>query len=897
MGTRRLLRPGHGPWSIERDVDEEIRFHIEERVADLVGRGWTADAARAAAMREYGDVARSQRELAEVDHRRLGRKRRREIFMSTWDDLRYSARSLLRRPALMAISVSALTISIAANAVMFGVIDQLMLRPPSGVAAPDEVKRIYFSQHSGKETSTFPVTSYPMVTAMQTGVTSLDVAAFWTGPHTLGLGRDARSVQIQMVSGNYFSVLGVVLPAGRAFTVAEDDPSNPTRVAVVSDAYWRGELGEARDAIGRSVTIDGSPFTIIGIAPPKFSGIDRERTDMWVPVSTLATQRFGEKWNTNTSSYWVRMIGRLRRGATTQLAESQGTAAFRNEIRAEKMPSRDSVGTVVLGTLIGTRTPNGFNPESKVSLWLMGVAVMVLLIACANVANLLIARTFERRREIAVRLALGVSRGRLLRQLMSEATLLAGVAAAASVIVAVWGSRFVEHTLLPGIVWTDSVLDARVLAFTLGTAVVCIFLAGAIPAAHGMVTDVSDGLKSSSRQIAGGRGGLRQALLATQAALSIVLLVGAGLFVNSLRNVVRRDVGIDFDHAMAVSMDLRRFGFSRPDIDATFQTALARAMRVPGVTTAAMVWSTVPGSSASALSFKVPGLAKRPEMSGGGPYYGGIGANFFAAIGARILRGRDFTSSEERAPTRVMIVNQLLADAYWPGANPIGQCARLGSDSTCTVVVGVAQNIMLFGMIKDDRAMIYVPPLHPLLNDDPPGAIIVRTGRDPAPVIPELRRAIQSVAPNMPFVSIRPYSEVVAPQLRPWRLGATMFTLFGTIALIIAAVGLYSVMAYWVSQRTHEIGVRVALGARTSDVVRLVTLQASRAIGVGIALGAAIALFASRWIADMLYETSAHDPRVYLGAAVVMAIAGGMASVMPARRSARVDPAIALRTE
>jgi predicted permease len=895
-GTRRLFRLSEGRWSVERDIDEEIRFHIEERVADLVRRGWAADAARESAMREYGDVARSQRELAEVDRRRLGRTHSREILMSAWDDFRYSARSLLRRPALMAISVSALTISIAASAVMFGVIDQLMRRPPSGVAAPDEVKRIYFSELRGKDVSTGPVTSYPLVSALQSGVPSLDVAAFFGGSHTLGLGRDARSVKIQTVSGNYFSVLGVVLPAGRAFTAAEDDPSNPTRVAVVSDAYWRGELGQARDAIGRAVTIDGNPFSIIGIAPPGFSGIDRERTDVWVPVSALAAQGFGAKWHSDAGSYWIQAFGRLRRGATAQLAESQGTAAFRNEIRAEKMPWRDSAGTVVLGTLIGTRTPNGFSPESKVSLWLMGVALIVLLIACANVANLLIARTIDRRREIAVRLALGVSRGRLLRQLLSEAALLAGVAAIASVILAQMGSRFVERTLLPGIVWTDSVLDARVLAFTLGAAVVCILLAGAIPAAQGMATDVADGLKSSSRQIAGGRGGLRQALLATQAALSIVLLVGAGLFVNSLRNVVRRDVGIDIDHSMAVSMDLRHFGFSRPDIDATFQTALARATNVPGVRTAAMVWTTVPGSNASAMGVTLPGRAKEPELHGGGPYYGGIGANFFAAIGARILRGRDFTSSEERAPARVMIVNQMLADAYWPGADPIGQCARLGSDSTCTMIVGVAQNIMLFRMIKDDRAMIYLPPLHPMLGG-PPGAIIVRTVGDPAQVIPELRRAIQSVAPNMPFVSIRPYSEVVAPQLRPWRLGATMFTLFGAIALIIAAVGLYSVMAYWVSQRTHEIGVRVALGARTSDVVRLVTLQGSRAIGAGIVLGAAIALVASRWIAGMLYETSPRDPRVYLAAAVVMAIAGGMASVVPARRSARVDPAIALRTE
>lgn len=274
--ARRVFRLSGGRSSVERDVDDEIRFHIEERVADLVRRGWNGDAARQAAMHEYGDVASSQRELAEVDHRRLGRRRRREGFMSTWDDLRYSARSLLRRPALMAISVSALTISIAANAVMFGVIDQLMLRPPSGVAAPDQVKRIYFSEHRDKEIRTGSVTSYPMVAAIQSGAPSLDLAAYDRGEsHTLGLGADAREVKVQVVSGNYFGVLGVVLPAGRAFTVAEDDPSNPTPVAVVSDAFWRGELGEAHDAIGKSVTIDGSPFTIIGIAPPK---IQRHRS-------------------------------------------------------------------------------------------------------------------------------------------------------------------------------------------------------------------------------------------------------------------------------------------------------------------------------------------------------------------------------------------------------------------------------------------------------------------------------------------------------------------------------------------------------------------------------------------------------------------------------------------
>jgi len=896
-GIRRLLRLLDSRDALARDVDDEIRFHIDARTRDLVARGIDSAWARETAEREYGDVARSHRELMEVDRRRHGRQHRREILMSFIEDIRYAARGLLRHPALMALSVSALTIGIAANAVMFGVIDQLLLRPPAYVVAPDAVKRIYFQGHEGARTFATPVTSYPMITAIRAGTPSLDVATLFRGTFTLGRGVEARSVDAQLVSGNYFSVLGVVPALGRPFTPAEDDPAGGAHVAVVSDGFWRRELGGTRDAIGRVLLINGKPFTVIGVAPRAFSGIDRRSTDMWVPVSALVADAVGRSWYTSAGSYWVQAIGRLRPGAAPQRAESQATAAYRAELRTEKMPFRDSTATVVLGSLIGTRTPTGISAESKVSLWLMGVAVIVLLIACANVANLLIARTIERRREIAVRLALGVSRARLLRQLLTEAALLAAIAAVAAVGLAYFGSRLVEHTLLPGIVWTGSTIDIRVLAFTLGAAIVCILLAGAVPAAQGIATDVSDALKSSSRQVAGSKGVLRFALLAMQAALSVVLLVGAGLFVSSLRNVTRRDVGIDFDHTMVVTMNLDEYGFERPRIEATFRAAVERAKAVPGVRNATMVWSTVPSWSGSAMSVRVPGVAKAPALSGGGPYYAAVTDDFFPTIGARILRGRAFTRAEERAPSRVMIVNQMLADAYWPHGDAIGQCVGLGNDSTCTQIVGIAQNVMLFALIKDDRAMIYLPPTHPMVSHQAPAALIVRSAGEPGSVIPDLHRAIQSVEPNMPFVQIVPFAERVAPELRPWRLGATMFTLFGSIALVIAAVGLYSVMAYWVSQRTREIGIRVALGARPRDVVGLVTWQASRAIGIGIVFGGAVAMFASRWVADMLYETSPRDPAIYLGAVAALAIAGALASVVPARRSAGVDPATALRAE
>lgn len=307
---------------------------------------------------------------------------------------------------------------------------------------------------------------------------------------------------------------------------------------------------------------------------------------------------------------------------------------------------------------------------------------------------------------------------------------------------------------------------------------------------------------------------------------------------------------------------------------------------------------TVPLRAASAVSIKLPAGTPRPKLDGGGPYYGVVDNDFFATMGTRLLAGRLFQDDELRSPSRVMLVNELVAKAYWPGRNPVGICVSLGSDSTCTSIIGIVQNVMLFNMVNDDRAMVYLPPTHPVFGvGRHPLAILVRTEGDPADVVSTIRARLQGMSPRMPYVQVSPFAELLAPQLRPWRLGATMFTLFGALALVIAAVGLYSVMAYWVSQRTHEIGVRMALGAQSDDVVRLVVRQASRPIVVGILIGGVSAFVASRWVEDLLYETSPHDPATYGIAAAALVLSGLLASVAPARRSAAVDPATALRAD
>ena len=818
--------------------------------------------------------------------------------MSVIDDLRYAIRGLLQRPGLLTVAVLALSIGIAANAVMFGIVDQLMLRPPLHVQAPDAMRRVYL-QHRDRDDGTLnhmTVTTFLALDALRKNVSALDVVIHsFVGKYSLGSGPDARQVEVQLVSGNFFSVLGVRPMLGRALVPSDDVLPRGEPVAVVSEQFWRGQLGADSGAVGRVVRINGQPYTIVGVAPPGFSGLDRLNTDAWVPLSAMAGTTAGPDWATKPNNWWLQAVARVKPGVSEVAATGAATRAYRNEIISWNETHQDTAGNVVLGSIISSRTPDGLSKESKVSLWLMGVSVIVLIIACANVANLLIARTFQRRREIAVRLALGVSRSRLLQLLLAEAALLAAVSAALALVIAIGAGRVVQNVLFPGIVWSDSVIDARVLVFTLGAAVLCILLAGLAPALHGVGTRVSENLKAAASSVTA-RSRLRHALLFVQAALSIVLLIGAGLFVRSLNNVVTRDVGIDLDRVLLVQANLRGTGITRPQVEELFQRGVERVSRLPGVTHATLVRLMVPTATASGMSIRVPGV-ERIAFPGGGPYYGVVGSEYFPTMGTTILRGRNFLPAEERAPNRSLIVNKIVADAYFPGVDPVGRCVTLGSDSACSTIVGVVENMMLFSLVRDDRALLFVPLAHQSFGSGPIQAMVVRVDPRAGDIAPTVRREMQALAPNMPFVQVEPYTQRVERQVRPWRLGATMFTIFGVIALVIAAVGLYSVMAYWVAQRTHEIGVRMALGARRGDVVRLVAWQSSRPVIAGLLLGVAIAWFASRWVVDLLYETSPTDPVVYAGAGIMLLAASVLASVVPARRSAGIDPARAIRVE
>jgi putative ABC transport system permease protein len=442
-GIRRVLRISWSDPAMRRDIDDEIRFHLDARAEELVRLGASPEEARERARAEYGDVDQSRRELIEVDRRRAGDEHREELVMSFIEDLRYATRSLFRRPTLLAVTTITLAIGIAANAIMFGVVDQLLLRPPAHVAEPDLVKRVYYRDMQDGKGSAEPVTTYPVLTALRERTTVFsDIAAYsFDNDYTLGRGTEARSVKVQMVSANYFRLLGVKPILGPGFNDEHDRLPQSEKVAIVSHGLWQQELGGEEGVIGRTLPLQGQTFTVVGVAPRGFAGIDKTKVDIWIPIASFGNEVLGAGWHNTANNWWAQIIGRVRPDASTELAAEQATAAYRGLVKEWKHAFRDSTSSVVLANIIGTRAPNGISRESKVSLWLMGVSAIVLLISCANVANLLLARTMERRREISVRLALGISRGRLLRMLLTEAALLAVLGSVTALAIAYGAKR------------------------------------------------------------------------------------------------------------------------------------------------------------------------------------------------------------------------------------------------------------------------------------------------------------------------------------------------------------------------------------------------------------------------------------------------------------------------
>ena len=684
---------------------------------------------------------------------------------------------------------------------------------------------------------------------------------------------------------------------GRFFRPDEDRPPSGERVAVLGHGYWRRQYGGDPLIVGRRVDVGGVDYVVVGVAPQGFTGVELRAVDVWLPMSVQPGPR--SDWPTTTNARWLQVVVRLGPGVGLERAGAAASAAYHGAMAGSP---NEEAGIELLP--ISRDVAGGERAEAPVSRWLAGVAAVVLLVACANVANLLLARATRRRHEVAVRLALGAGRLRLIRLLLAESLVLAVVGGAAALAVAYWGGPLLRAALLPDVAFGTRPLDWRLPALTAALALGTGVLAGLVPALQASRPELSASLKAGSVQAGASRSRLPSVLVVAQLALAFVLAVGAALFVESLRRVRAADLGIEPDRVLVASVDWPSLPVDRPEDwaremprrRAFLNDALERLRSRPWVEHAAMAIST-PFESAFGVTLRVPGLDSIPRLPGGGPFVSAVTHDYFATVGTPLVSGRLFTPADRAASERVVIVGEAMARALWPGQEAVGKCMVIFDESLpCARVVGVVRGAHQW-RIRELPVMQYYVPLGQESRIGGLQLLVRPRGSHPERAVAQVRREFWAVRPDLPYARVQPLSEALSGEVRPWRLGASLFSLFGLLALVVTVVGLYSVIAYVVEQRNREFAVRVALGASQGAVFAQTLRRGLAPALLGLPVGLAIALLAGRFVEPLLFETSAHDVRILALVALVLLLVSALASLIPAVRATRVDPVVALQAE
>lgn len=898
---RRLFRLDNDRNDVERAVDDELQFHFEHAVRDLVAKGASDADARRQAETRFGDLERTRRGLNEIDRARVSASRRGELFANVWQDLRYAARGIRRKPGFAVAVVVILALGIGANATMFGVVDRLLLRAPNYLVAPDRVHRLNMASLSNGQEVFDASTSYHRFRDLTDSAKSIDGAvAVWSPTLAIGI-ENAREHLVIYASAGLWKLFDARPLFGRFYTADEDVPDHPTNVVVLSYNFWKSSYGAQKDVIGKSVRIGRFNYTIVGVAPRGFSGFSNQDPAAFLPISSGADNSFAgngrSHWDETYGLSWLEVIVRRKPDVNLVATTTEMSTLFRRSYDAarEKSPSMASPlvskPRVLVAPVQSQRGPNQ-GSDVKVAVWLVGVALIVLVIACANVSNLMLARALRRQREIAVRLALGISRARLLAQLLVESTLLAMLGGVAGLAITQWGGQLLRTTLLPDMTWTSALTDGRTLLFTIVVAAGVGVVTGLVPAWRAGHTSLSSSLKAGSREGTHQRSVLRSTLLVMQAALSVVLLVGAGLFVRSLTNVQDIRLGFDANNIALVEPNMRDVKLDSAQQRLLYDEMLRAAHEVGGAKGAVHA-AMVPFASSWDEPIFVAGV---DTASTSASYLLQIASpGYFATMGTRIVRGRALDASDNVGSQRVAVVSQSMARKLWPRGDALSQCFRIDtSTSPCTYVIGIAEDLHWRSLTDDAALQYYLPRDQRAFNA---GVLFVRLSGNAARASESVRAAVQGVMPGGAYVTVRSMFAVVDPQRRSWQLGATMFALFGLLALVVASIGLYSVISYSVEQRSQEMGVRLALGARSVDVVRMILQQSISLSAFAVLLGLGVSLVASQWIKPLMYNTSAFDPVVYAGVAATLLIVALVAALVPALRASRVDPSTALRSD
>jgi predicted permease len=832
-----------------------------------------------------------------------GARARRLTMDGLWQDVRQSGRALRRAPAFTLFVIATLALGIGANAAMFGIVNRLLLTGPPGIKDAGAVVRLYLTvQPSGMRVFTgddFGQVTFDMVRQHATAFQG--VAAYAVNDVVVGEGVEAREVRGGSVSASLFPLLGVEPALGRFFRDDEDRPGAAAHVVVLGDGAWHRWFGGAADVVGRTVTLNGDRYAVVGVAPRGFTGPQFGPVEVWLPLSLMGPRQ-GADWQTTWSAQWLRVIGRLGPGVSRAAAADELTSLLERTYTGDEpyvAHGRMSVAD------LSADEAGVESPAVTVVRWLFGVTVIVLLIACSNIANLLLARGVRRSREVALRAALGARASRLVRFLLVESMLLALTGALVGIGVAYGLGGLARRLIFSWVDWSASPVDAGVLGASVVCAVATGLAIGILPAWRAARADVVAGLKASARDGGGQRSPMRLVLAIAQAALSVVLLVGAGLFVRSLWNVWTLPLGLDPAQVMVV--DITRAPQPRLTDPASRQAAherqrlddlalLAEIRHLDGVEHASAAVG-MPFGNRFTVGVRVPGLAAVPRLKTGGPSVSAVGEDYFATVGTRILRGRPFGPADRLGSAPVAIVSDTMASTIWPGQDPIGRCFISGPEPSapCAEIVGIAGSVHR-GALREPPVMHYYLPFGQEVGFGGT-VLLVRAAGDPLRLGAAVRHAVVGHDPTVRFVKVSTVQDAIDPLTDQWRIGAAVFVSSGLLALVVAGIGIYSVLSYLVADRTREIGVRLALGARRTHVAGLILRGSLGLALIGVGLGCGAALLAGPTIEALLFNESARDPWIYALASLVILAVALLAGLVPTLRANRIDPLEALRAD
>lgn len=870
------------------DVDSEIRFHLDSRITELMAEGLGRPEAERRALSEFGDLGRAKRVLREESARTERRVRRREWWSEIAQDVRYGWRKLWAQPGFAVVAILTLALGIGANTAIFSVVHAVLLRPLP-YPASDRLVQIWEVSSDGDDHNVVSSGNY---LDWRERVTSFEELGAYGWTFGVGLiGDDGEPVHVvgTTMTPSVFRMLGIEALHGRTFTPEEGEPGGGS-VLLLSHGLWQQRFGADPDVAGRTLTLDENPYTIVGVLPPKFD-FPNANVVFWLP------RQFGEEDRGVRRSHQWRVIGRLRRDVTLERAQAELDAVAAN--LAEEHPQyMEGWGVNVQpfrADLVGNVRP--------LLLVLLGVVVAVLLVACANLANLLLARAMAREREVAIRGAIGASRGRLMRQFLTESLLVAalggglGVAAIVAGLDALIALAPADIPLL-----NDTRIDPVVLGFAAAATLLATLLFGLLPALRVTGTDLQGSLRASDERAGGARHArLRSGLLVAEVALSVVLLVGAGLLVRSFMRLQAEDLGFDPDNVLTAMLDVPRSRYREtPDQVDFYRRLLERVEALPGVEMAAGTAEPPVIGYNNTFSFAIEG---RPSGDADGREdpvpLRAVTPGFFRTMGITLLRGRVIDERDRPDAPEAVVINAALARRHWPAEDPVGQRISFQGPEgpQWWEIVGVVGDTRHFGADRPGMPALYIPQAQKPWGWMSWLTIVARTERDPLAIAPGVKQALRELDARMPIERLTTMNSLYAESMARQRFAATLLGAFAALALLLGSVGVYGVLSYSVAQRTRDIGVRIALGARRSHVAATVIRRGVALAGVGVFAGIVGALVLSRFLESLVFGITTTDPVTFTGVPLLLLIVVALAAYVPARRATRIDPMRALRVE